>query len=519
MTTPYAGRIVIVGGGTAGWLTAGIIAAYYRTQDAGGLSVTLVESPNVPIIGVGEGTWPTMRRTLQQMGIAEADFLVACDASFKQGSKFIDWTTSDRQSGDVYYHPFVAPAGFGTTDVASIWAAGPQALPFGDAVSFQPAICEAGLAPKAITTPEYAGVANYGYHLDAGKFAGFLRDHCVGSLGVHHIRADVTAVEAGPDGDIAQLQLDGHAAVTGDLFVDCTGFAAVLIGKHFGVPFKSVQDQLFIDSALAIQLPYNSPSDAIASATLSTAHPAGWIWDIGLPTRRGVGCLYASAFVSSAGALAELSAYVGSQGPPLNDGDVRQLSIVAGHRETFWVGNCVAVGLAAGFVEPLEASSIIMTELAAQMIAGQFPARREAMAIVAKSFNGLFLKRWRAVVDFLKLHYLLSRRTEPFWVTNRQSETVSDTLAERLELWRDRSAAIGDFAAADDIFTAASYQYILHGMGHAVDPPPWAAHRLDGSAAAALFRDVTAMRLAMPQRLPTNRDLLARIKAYGLQKV
>ena len=174
--------IVIVGGGTAGWLTAGIIAARHRGRMKTGFTVTLVESANVPIIGVGEGTWPTLRSSLQKMGVSETEFFRNCNAAFKQGAKFARWTTG--ADDDAYYHPLMLPQGFTQLNLAPHWLSGKSGRTFCETVCPQGQLCEEGLAPKMITTPEYQAVANYAYHLDAGKFAAFLQQHCTSKLGV-----------------------------------------------------------------------------------------------------------------------------------------------------------------------------------------------------------------------------------------------------------------------------------------------------------------------------------------------
>ena len=507
--------VVIVGGGTAGWLTAGLVAARYPAKGEGGLKVVLVESPNVATIGVGEGTWPTMRTTLKRIGVSETDFLRACDASFKQASNFRGWT----DGADSYYHPFMVPKGFDEVNLADAWSRDAKGLSFGDAVAFQPQICERRLAPKGLMTPEYEAVATYAYHLDAGKFAGFLRDHCVEKLGVTHILADVTRVENDSDGYVAAIHFDGRPPVTGNLFIDCSGFSALLVGKHCGAGFIPVGDQLFIDTALAVQVPYEAPDAPIASATLSTAQRAGWIWDIGLQTRRGTGHVYSSRFTSDDEALADLSAYVGR---PLDETQVRKIPIRSGFRDRFWIGNVAAVGLAMGFVEPLEASSIVMVELAAQMIADQMPplgqssADRAAMATVAKRYNELFAYRWRRIVDFLKLHYVLSRRDEPFWVANRDPETIPDSLKDVLAVWRRRFPWHDDFPQKDEIFSDASYQYVLYGMGFETVLPDWARSSLDLATAARHRAEVDRARSAVGQ-LPGHRELLARLQTERLR--
>jgi tryptophan 7-halogenase len=182
------------------------------------------------------------------------------------------------------------------------WQPTRNEISFVNAVSPQGYLCDRGLAPKQAATPEYAAVANYGYHLDAGRFAALLQKHCTTRLGVRHVLDHVTAINGAPDGDIQSVSTASHGAIEGDLFIDCTGFAALLIGKHYQVPFIGKRHILFNDSALAVQVPYAGPDSPIASQTISTACPAGWIWDIGLTTRRGIGYTYSSAHTDDAAA-------------------------------------------------------------------------------------------------------------------------------------------------------------------------------------------------------------------------
>ena len=217
--------VVIVGGGTAGWLTAGIIAARYQARmKAGGLSITLIESPDIKIIGVGEGTWPTMRGSLEGMGVSETALFRECDAAFKQGGKFAGWTTG--AADDAYYHPLMLPQGFSQLNLVPHWmhAAGSQS--FCDFVTPQGRLCDDGLAPKLITSPEYRALANYSYHLDAGKFAPFLARHCTEKLGVRHVLADVVQVNQSESGDIESVLTPQAGEISGDLFIDCSGFSA-----------------------------------------------------------------------------------------------------------------------------------------------------------------------------------------------------------------------------------------------------------------------------------------------------
>ena len=196
--------VVIVGGGSAGWLTAGIIATRHSPQSEAreGTKVILLESPDVANLGVGEGTWPTMRDTLRRIGISEVDFLRSCDVGFKQGSQFINWQKGE---GESYYHPFVPPAGYGAVNLAAHWLDRGAESSFSDAVSPQGKICDLGLAPKTAKTPEYAFGLNYGYHLNAGKFVELLKRHCVDNLGVDYQLGHVEQVLTSEEGDITAL--------------------------------------------------------------------------------------------------------------------------------------------------------------------------------------------------------------------------------------------------------------------------------------------------------------------------
>ncbi|MBN9590026.1 MAG: tryptophan halogenase [Alphaproteobacteria bacterium 64-11] len=508
-------KIVIVGGGTAGWLSAGVIAARHQGRiKAGAFSVTLVESPNVPIIGVGEGTWPTLRTTLERMGVSETDLFRHCDAAFKQGARFAGWTTGAEDDG--YYHPLMLPQGFTQVNLVPHWLENEGGRSFCDMVTPQGVLCDDGLAPKTITTPEYQAMANYAYHLDASKFAPFIQKHCTEKLGVRHVLADVKQVKLAENGDIAGLSTEQAGDISGDLFVDCTGFRSLLLGQTLGVGFKDSGDVLFCDRALAMQVPYESEDAPMASHTISTAQSAGWTWDIGLPTRRGVGYVYSSRHISDEAAEEELRRYVGHRAKGLT---ARKIPIRGGHRETFWKKNCVAVGLAAGFLEPLESSAIVLIELSAKLIAEQMPANREVMDIVSARFNDVNHYRWGRIIDFLKLHYVLTRRPEKFWQDNTDPATVPDRLKNLLHLWKYQPPWFFDeFDRIEEVFPAASYQYVLYGMGFRTEVSP-DSNSGTRAMAAGYMREAQDMTRKMRATLPRNRDLVKKIHEYGLQPI
>ena len=396
------------------------------------------------------------------MGVSETALFRERDAAFKRGGEFAGWTRGTED--DAYYHPLMLPQGFSQVNLVPHWLHAGEGRSFCDFVTPQGRLCDEGLAPKTITNAEFRGPANYAYHLDAGKFAPFLARHCAEKLGVRHVLADVTEVKQRESGDIESVLTRQAGPIAGDLFVDCSGFAALLIGKTLGVPFKSCSDILFCDTALAVQVPFGTPDAPMASHTIATAHEAGWTWDICLPTRRGVGYVYSSRHTTEAAARETLLRYIGMQHKDL---PVRKIPIRAGHRETFWKNNCVAIGLASGFLSRSSPPLIVLVELSAKLLAEQMPACREVMDIVAKRFNEVTLYRFGRIIDFLKLHYVLTQRTDTsFWRDNVDPATIPDRLQDLLTLWTYQSPWFFDeLDRLEEVFPAASYQYVLPGMG------------------------------------------------------
>lgn len=494
-------EVLIVGGGTAGWLTAGVIAAHHKNTNGRGINIRLVESSDIPTIGVGEGTWPTMKNTVQQIGISEKDLFQRCHAGFKQGGKFVNWVTGD---GDFYYHPFTVPLGYGRIDLA----------PYVDSIedfavqsNFQQHICEAGLAPRTLAEGEYSGQCNYAYHLDAGAFGELLKEFCKNTLGVEQIIDTVTDSVLDSNGGIESIVLEKHGTTSADLFIDCTGFASLLLGKQLGVPFVSKDDVLFNDSALAVQVPYEDSTSPMACHTIATAQQAGWIWDIGLTSRRGIGYVYSSHYQTDEEAENVVRQYIG---PSSKDLSLRKIGFSSGHRAKFWKKNCVAVGLSAGFVEPLEATAIMLVEISARYIAENMPVDDEVMPIMAKRFNEQMDYRWQRIIDFLKLHYTLTQRSEPYWQAHRDAHSRPESLQEDLAVWSTRGPIRSDFDSAVELFPAASYQYVAYGMGFRPNFDQQSYLYNESAQAQRIIQRNTQLTQQMLQNLPPHREYIER---------
>ncbi|MDE1146181.1 MAG: tryptophan 7-halogenase [Azospirillaceae bacterium] len=509
-------NVLIVGGGTAGWLTAAYLARTLAISQPGGARITLVESADIGILGVGEGTFPHIQRTLSRIGIDESVFLREAEATFKQGIRFDHWQHAPGSPGrDHYFHPFQTAMTPQNLDLLPYWLLGAAGkdVPLDEAVILQKRVADAALAPKRSGDEDYAARLNYAYHFDAVKFARLLR--MVGiDLGVRHVVGTVDDVRLDESGAIAAIVTKEHGELSADLYIDCTGFHARLIGQALKSPYESCRKWLFCDRAVAMQVPYDRPDAPIPSYTRATAHEAGWTWDIGLENRRGTGYVYSSDHTDDARAEEVLRGYLGAA----SEGKTaRAFRFEAGYRPKPWVRNCVAIGLASGFLEPLESTGIVQVEVAAALLTTLFPWAGE-METAARQFNRVMLQRYERAIDFLKMHYCLTQRTDSaFWRDNADAATVPDSLADLLDRWRHRPPDALDFDLNIDTFTDSSWQFVLYGMGYKTD--------LRAKAGAFRFMDEAKREFAAIRQqadraltlLPRHRDLVAQIYRHGLR--
>jgi tryptophan 7-halogenase len=505
---PALRRILIVGGGTAGWLSACYLAKLLNAGAPGAIAIELVESSDIPTIGVGEGTFPSIRGTLSAIGIDEARFLRECCATFKQGIRFVDWVRAPGTGGaDHYFHPFNLPSQrAGAPELLPYWLLGAagREVSFAEAATMQKRVADAARAPKKRGDADYQGRMNYAYHFDAGRFAALLAEHGQ-SLGVRRHIATVERVELDGHGAIAGVVTAEADTLTADLYIDCSGFRAALIGEALGEPFHAIRDILFVDRALAVQVPYARPDAPIPSYTISTAHEAGWTWDIGLQQRRGVGYVYSSRHTGDAAAEAVLRRYVGARMDTLAP---RLLKFESGYRPVQWKHNCVAIGLSAGFLEPLESTGIGLIEIATYLVAHLLPSDGDLSRVAAR-FNAAMYARYERIIDFIKLHYCLSQRTDTaFWRDNVDAASVPESLRDLLSTWRCRPPHRLDFVTDLEMFLPASWQFILYGMEFHTDLSPMRMAHTRAAAARAEFDMIRTMSARAVDDLPPHRELL-----------
>lgn len=438
-------RVVVAGGGTAGWL-----AAYSLIKRLGNLlDVTLVESDQIGTVGVGEATVPTMHRFHAFFGIDEREFMRATQATFKLGIVFENWGAP----GESYAHTFgeIGQSNW-MVEFHQYWLEA-HAHGFGGSLEdycLELKAAEAGkFAKKAGETP-----LTYAFHLNATAYAAFLRQKSE-ALGVRRVEGKISEITVNPEtGDIQSLELDEDRQVAGDFFIDCTGFRSLLLGGALGVEFEDWGHWLAADRALAVQTESTEPPRPY---TRAIAHASGWQWKIPLQTRTGNGLVYSSRFCSDDDARATLLGNITGETitEPL------QLKFKTGRRINAWHKNCVAIGLSSGFVEPLESTSIHLIDTALVRLMRLFPFSG-AMEPLAEQFNHETQVEWEAVRDFIILHYKQTQRDDSeFWNFYRTME-IPDSLAHRIELFRENGYVWSDLA---NLFRAHSWIQVMFGQG------------------------------------------------------
>src|SRR5947209_4536790 len=488
-------RVVVVGGGTAGWMTA----AALRTLLPERCTVDLVESQEIGIVGVGEATLPHIRGFNERLGIDEADFMSATKATFKLGIDFENWG----RVGDRYIHPFgTFGRGQGEVDFHQYWLRlRHEGVAVRDLEQYSMACIMARLGKfdlPAKDPDDVASTFNYAYQFDATLYAPYLRARAE-RLGCRRTEGRIVDVVLnGESGDVEAVVLADGARIAGDLFIDCSGFVSLVIGKALGEPFEDWSKWLPCDRAVA--MPCRTKSE-ITPYTGVIAMDSGWRWRIPLQHRTGNGYVYSSAFTSDDQAADALVGAV--EGEPI--ADPRILHFRAGRRERSWVKNCIAVGLAGGFLEPLESTSIYLAQAAITALVELLPERDIADSD-RDEFNRVVDLEYDRVRDFLILHYHATERDDsPFWDYVRTME-VPDSLAEKIELFKRRGRVVkyreGAFLEASWVAVYLGQRIFPEGHDMRTEPP----------AAAALMRGMDALLTeirAAAERMPDHVGTIA----------
>ncbi len=440
-------KITIVGGGSSGWMAAAYLNAALNRNGRNIAEISLIESPDVPRIGVGEATIPSITHILSVIGIDERDFLRRVDGTFKQAIKYVNWLQND---GSSYYHPFNRVRESPIDRSAQRWLMSDRSVPFAQTVSAQPMLCEMNLSAQMPGPWDFGPPLSYAYHMDAMKFADLLCEIST-ARGVKHYLDHVVDVQMAENGDIAAVLTRGGQRLEADLFIDCTGFAALLIEQKMGVKWVDCSQWLLCDRAVTMHVPYAQHYPGyVRPYTTATALSAGWVWEIPLQHKRSLGYVHSSTFVSEEQAEEEVRGFEGGHAAQL---DSRVIHFKVGHREKAWAGNCIAMGLAANFIEPLESTGLYLSDLATVMLTEHCPYGND-MAPLAFRFNRIMANRFYEILDFINLHYTLSRRNDTeFWREIQEPGRITDRLKAKLEYWRAKPPSPSDFE--DQFFPGA----------------------------------------------------------------
>ncbi|MGW3011261.1 tryptophan halogenase family protein [Streptomyces sp. NPDC001219] len=510
-------KVVIVGGGTAGWMTASYLKASFGPR----IDVTLVESGNVSTVGVGEATFSDIRHFFEFLGLKEKDWMPACNATYKLAVRFENW----REKGHYFYHPFEqmrSVNGFPLTDwwlqqgptdrfdkdcfvMASVIDAGRSPRMLDGTLIDQP-FDEGADEMKGLTMSEHQGKTQfpYAYHFEAALLAKYLTGYAV-ERGVKHVVDDVKQVSLDDRGWISGVTTAEHGELTGDLFIDCTGFRSLLLNKALEEPFVSYADTLPNDSAVALQVPMDMEQRGIRPCTTATAQDAGWIWTIPLMGRVGTGYVYAKDYLSAEDAERTLREFVG---PAAADVEANHIRMRIGRSQNSWVKNCVAIGLSSGFVEPLESTGIFFIHHAIEQLAKNFPGE-DWDPTHRDLYNKSVANVMDGVREFLVLHYVAAKRTDNQYWRDTKTRKIPDALAERIEMWKTQLPDSESVFPYYHGLPPYSYMCVLLGMGGIDLKPSRALALSDGSAAEREFAEIREKTRRLTEVLPSAYEYFA----------
>ena len=489
--------VIILGGGTAGWMTANLLQ---RRWGPHGTRVTLIESPEIGIIGVGEGSTPQLKAFFDTLGIAEAEWMPRCNATYKAGIEFAGW--SDKPGHERYFHPFPTDVDLFTQGQffysTRARRTGRDVPAHPDPFFVQTRIAREGRAPLA--PPNFPFAVGYGYHFDAHLIGAFLRDFGM-ARGILHEEARIASVDLDEAGDVKRLVAEDGRPFEADFFIDASGFRAAIIEGALQEPHRPFGENLFNDSAVVAPTPVLA--DGFKACTRSIAKSAGWIWNIPLTNRIGNGYVYSSRYIDRETAEAEFREHLGLGA----DADVRHLKMKCGRIERSWVRNCLAVGLAQGFLEPLEATALHIVINTVETFLESWDADHR------DQFNSAIARRYEGIRDYLVCHYRTAQRSDTeYWRDATKNDALSDSLKGIMTAWF-RGQDLEEEVGRQDIgkyYLPLSWHCMLAGYGNF--PPPEMMRPPGPDVTVFNMADVDRFVSGCAMNFPSHAEALERLK-------
>lgn len=518
-------KILIVGGGTAGWMAA----SYLGKALQGTVDITVMQAPDIPTLGVGEATIPNLQTAFFDfLEIEEDDWMRECNASYKVAIKYINWRTAGEgvavpreldDRSDHFYHSFGLLKYHERIPLSHYWFdrkyRGETTEPFDYACYKEPVILDAKKSPRSL---DGTRATNYAWHFDAHLVADYLRRFATKKLGVHHVEDRVEHVTRDANGLIESVRTATGRVVAADLFIDCSGFRGLLINKAMAEPFIDMSDHLLNNSAVATAVPHDDATHGIEPFTSAIAMKSGWTWKIPMLGRFGTGYVYSSEYATEDEAVREFCDLwqLDPETQPLN-----KIRFRVGRNRRAWVKNCVSIGTSSCFVEPLESTGIYFTYAALYQLVKHFPDK-SLNPVLADRFNREIETMFDDTRDFIQAHFYFSPRTDtPFWKANKQLR-LGDAMQEKIDMYRagmainapasdDAQLYYGNFEEEfRNFWNNSNYYCVLAGLGLEPDfPSPRLAHMPKATETVAeVFHAVKAKQQQLLEKLPSCYDYL-----------
>lgn len=431
-------KVLIVGGGVAGWMTAAHLQATLKRIGNLAVDISVVAPASVTVSGAGETTIPDINRFFAILGVDQLAFMREVGGTLRQGTKFVNWLHGE---GEYYYHPFSMERQGSIDRAAERWLRSNRTIPFAETISVQPAVCEQNLAPLMLSRWDFGPPLPYAFHVDEDRFATFLQAQATRG-GVMHHADEVVDIELAEDGRAVAVLTRAGQRIEADLFVDCSGPAGLLFDK-LGVDWVDRSEHLLCDRRLTMSVPHDLHyTGHVRPFTTATALSSGWMQDVPLQDRRALAYYYSGEFEDDNAAARALKAF---EGPHAASLPAALEQVNNGHREQAWVGNCIAIGAAGNAIEPLEGTNLYLIDHAASMLAEHFPLGDELQPLAFR-FSRIMANRFYELLDFVNLHYCLTRRQDSeFWREAGRPGRMTARIAAKLEYWRMKRPTPSDF--------------------------------------------------------------------------